>query len=949
MVIENMQLTPSHKMRLVYILSNFIQTVKVYWLHKMRVFVAIFLLSNFVQLQAKPILFEKDIRPILKAHCFHCHGEDGKFKGDLDLRLRHLILDGGEHGPAIVAGQPNKSLLLQNIRSGKMPKGQAKLADEDIARISEWITQGAKTSRPEPEDPDSVLITEEERNFWLFQPIKNSPVPKDTKNPIDAFILRKLKVKGLNFSPPTDKRTLIRRATFDLIGLPPTRGEIKNFIEDQSPEAYSKLIDRLLSSPQYGVRWGRHWLDVAGYADSEGYNEKDTERAWAWRYRDYVVNAFNKDIPWDQFITEQLAGDEMVKPPYKELKPEQINRLTATGFLRMAPDGTGSVNNDEARNQVMAETLKIVSTSLMGMTVGCAQCHDHRYDPIPQRDYYQLRAIFEPALNPKKWLAPSSRRITLYTDADRKKSSDIETKAKKIDTARQKKIDFFIEQTLTWKLETIPEEARNPLRKAYRTDSKNRTAAQNALLKKYPSVRQISAGSLYLYDREYNEEINKLTTKRKKSLEKFLKRTREKLADKEDLKIDEKSLAKHDPEGTEELKHIDERIKFFKEALSKKVLDDMAKKAKDIRATKPEEPYIRALTEPSATPPSTHVFFRGNHDQPKDVVKPSDLTVVSFSENVIPDNNNTLPSTGRRITFAKHLTNGKHPLTARVLVNRFWMHHFGQGIVNTPGDFGKLGELPSHPELLDWLATDFMKNGWRLKRLHKLIMTSQTYRQVTLRSVRQDKIDPDNRLLGRMNVRRMEAEIVRDAILELSGRINLKMHGKPVSVSENEDGQVVVGVNTTDSANRPTGKKVDLKGEQFRRSLYVQVRRSLKLSFLDAFDAPTMEPNCTKRPVSTVAPQALIFMNNLFVVDQSKDMAAKLQKLATDDLDAQLAIGWEHAFGQTATDSELSRSRKFVHQQTALFKERKDKTPELTALANFCQALMSANRFVYVY
>ncbi|MDE0821984.1 MAG: DUF1553 domain-containing protein, partial [Opitutales bacterium] len=297
----------------------------------------------------------------------------------------------------------------------------------------------------------------------------------------------------------------------------------------------------------------------------------------------------------------------------------------------------------------------------------------------------------------------------------------------------------------------------------------------------------------------------------------------------------------------------------------------------------------------------------------------------------------------------KHLTNGKHPLTARVLVNRFWMHHFGHGIVNTPGDFGKLGELPSHPELLDWLATDFMKNEWRLKHLHKLIMTSQAYRQISLRGARQDKIDPDNRLLGRMNVRRMEAETVRDAILALSGRINLKMHGKPVPVSENEDGQVVVGINTTDSANRPTGKKVDLKGEQFRRSLYVQVRRSLKLSFLDAFDAPTMDPNCAKRPVSTVAPQALIFMNNLFVVDQSKAMASQLQKLATNDLDAQLAIGWEHAFGQTATDPELSRSRGFVHQQTALFKERKDKTPELTALANFCQALMSANRFVYVY
>ena len=297
--------------------------------------------------------------------------------------------------------------------------------------------------------------------------------------------------------------------------------------------------------------------------------------------------------------------------------------------------------------------------------------------------------------------------------------------------------------------------------------------------------------------------------------------------------------------------------------------------------------------------------------------------------------------------FAKHLTNGKHPLTARVLVNRFWMHHFGHGIVNTPGDFGKLGELPSHPELLDWLATDFMKNGWRLKRLHKLIMTSQAYLQVSLRSPRQDKIDPDNRLLGRMNVRRMEAETIRDAILSLSEQINLKIGGKPVPVMENGVGQFIIGKENLDGERKP-GKSVDLKGEQYRRSLYVQVRRSRKLSFLDAFDSPAMEPNCAKRSVSTVAPQALIFMNNQFVIGQSRVMAERLRKLATDDLDGQLTAGWEHALGHKPTGAELSRSREFVHKQTTLFKDREDKQSELTALASYCQALMSANRFVYV-
>jgi hypothetical protein len=313
----------------------------------------------------------------------------------------------------------------------------------------------------------------------------------------------------------------------------------------------------------------------------------------------------------------------------------------------------------------------------------------------------------------------------------------------------------------------------------------------------------------------------------------------------------------------------------------------------------------------------------------------------------IPENNDALPSTGRRTAFSNRLTDGKHPLTARVLVNRFWLHHFGRGIVDTPGDFGKLGERPSHPELLDWLASNFMKHGWQLKRLHKLIMTSQAYRQISRRNAKQDKIDPDNRLLGRMNIRRMEAETIRDAILSLSGQINLKLGGKPVPVMEDEVGQFIIGKENLDGERKP-GKSVDLKGEQHRRSLYVQVRRSRKLSFLDAFDAPAMEPNCAKRNVSTVAPQALIFMNNEFVVAQSRVMAVRLQKLAVKDLDRQLTAGWEHALGHEPTGAELSRAREFVQKQTALFKDRKDKTPELTALANYCQALMSANRFVYV-
>ncbi|SVC91890.1 uncharacterized protein METZ01_LOCUS344744, partial [marine metagenome] len=324
----------------------------------------------------------------------------------------------------------------------------------------------------------------------------------------------------------------------------------------------------------------------------------------------------------------------------------------------------------------------------------------------------------------------------------------------------------------------------------------------------------------------------------------------------------------------------------------------MAKKAADLRATKPEEPFVRALTERADKVPVTRVFFRGNHDQPKAAVKPADLSVVALRKNPISENDAARPTTGRRLALARRLTDGTHPLTARVLVNRFWLHHFGRGLVDTPGDFGKLGEPPSHPELLDWLASDFMKNGWRLKRLHRLIMTSQAYQQTSRRLAKLDEIDPDNRLLGRMSVRRLEAETLRDSILFVCGQWNPRMFGKPVPVMEDEVGQYVIGVSTNDSSNRPTGKTTPLGGDQYRRSLYVQVRRSQVLSFFDAFDAPAMEPNCTKRPTSIVAPQALMLMNNDFVIAQSRSMAGRLQRLAKSSLDTQLGLAWETTLGQ---------------------------------------------------
>jgi len=895
---------------------------------------------------AETVSFERHIRPILQAHCFHCHGEDGSRKGELDVRLRRLLVKGGKSGPAIVAKQAEASLMFQKVRDGEMPKGQAGLAAHEIALIRDWISQGAITLRAEPENPDAVLITEEDRQHWAYQPIQN-PLPPavdglQSTNAIDAFVLRRLKHNKLGFSQAAGKRTLVRRAYLDLIGLPPTPEELDSALSI----SHEDLVDRLLASPHYGERWGRHWLDVAGYADSEGYTEADTERKWAWRYRDYVIRAFNDDMPFDRFIQEQLAGDETVPLPHKEMSADKIARLTATGFLRMSPDGTGSggIDRDEARNQVISETVKIVGDSLLGLTVDCARCHNHRYDPIPQRDYYALRAIFEPALDWKNWRSPNSRRITLYTDANRKVAAEIETKAKLVDAERQKKIDVFIERTLTWKLRTMPEKLRKPLRDAYFTESKKRTDEQNTLLKANPSIRQISAGSLYLYDREYRVEIGRLKRERGEKLKALLAAAKKKHPA---AKIDEKNLTEFDTAGAKELTAFDDEVKYYESSLSKKILDKLAADAKTVRDTKPEEQFIRALTETPGKVPDTFLFHRGNIGSPKDKIDPGELTVVSLPKNPIPLNDKSLPGTGRRTAFAKRLTDGTHPLTARVLANRFWMHHFGHGLARNPGDFGRLGEAPTHPELLDWLASDLMNNGWQLKRLHKHIVTSQTWKQSSRRTDKLDDLDPDNHLLARMNARRLEAESIRDSILTVSGRLNRGLFGKPIPVMEDDVGQFIIGKENLDGERKP-GKAVDLKGQESRRSLYVQVRRSRILSMFNTFDAPDMEPNCTQRNVSTVAPQALLFMNNEFVMQQAKIMAERIRKIAGDDLDKQMRTAWEIAYGRLMTAEENIRSTDFLDEQQQLFKDRKHKQPAVAALANFCQAILSSNEFVYV-
>ncbi len=829
--------------------------------------------------------FETDVRAILKAHCWQCHGEEDEFKGGLDARLARFLLKGGESGAAIVPGDHAASLLYQRIASGEMPPGKKKVAVEELDVIARWINAGATTTRDEPETlAIGDTFTEEERQHWSFQPITKPLIPDVThselvRTPIDSFLLAKLESRGLSFGAVADRETLLRRLYFDLTGLPPAIAAIDKFVADESPEAWLTVVDELLNSHAYGERWARHWLDVAGYADSDGYTTTDTERKWAWKYRDYVIRSMIADKPWNQFLVEQLAGDELLTPPYQDLTSEQADQLIATGFLRMCPDGTadGSVDQNVARNDVMAEAIKVASTSLLGLTVGCAQCHAHRYDPISQADYYRLRAIFEPAYDVQNWRNPNARLVSLWSAETCSAATAVDAELEEVTKKRNEELDRIVNETFERELQKLPTDQQPLARAARETATDKRTEEQNQLIKQYPFLN-VERGSVYLYlpDRlnGFNKKWDELTTETKKK--------------------------------------------------------------------RPADDLVMCLNEVPGHVTVTKLFSRGDFQQPRQEIPPGELAVLNSNGTEIPADAAEIPTTGRRLGYAQHLTDGQHPLVARVLVNRFWMHHFGVGLVSTPGDFGIKGDRPSHPELLDWLARDFMDQGWTLKRLHRMIVTSTAYQQSSVHRPELDAVDGDNRLLGRMNIRRLEAEVVRDAALAVSGKLVTRLFGPPVPVSPDDVGQIVLAIDTRDSAGRPSGKVDALGDEEFRRSIYVQVRRSMPLGVLEPFDLPRMTPNCEKRTSSTAAPQSLLMMNNPFMIQQAELLANRVRETAGDDPTAQVTLAWRWVFGRTPLDSDVQAGVEFLIVP--------DTTPETSgaALNHFCHALLSSNGFLYV-
>jgi hypothetical protein len=693
---------------------------------------------------------------------------------------------------------------------------------------------------------EAYKIPAEAKAHWAWKPPARSAVPMVrnaawVRNPIDAFVFSKLEAGGLAPAAPAGREQLLRRVTFDLTGLPPTPAELDAFLADTSPDAYERVVDRLLASPHYGERWGRHWLDLARYAESNGY-EHDEVRPGAWRYRDYVIRAFNADKPYDRFVREQLAGDELYSG--------DPDALVATGFNLLGPDMTDAADQARRRQNTLDDMTDTAGLVFLGMTIGCARCHDHKFEPIPQKDFYRLQAFFAPAVfkpalpvaTPEERAAHEKARQAY--DALVRPTRDA---VAQLEAPYRKKLHEA-------RLARLSDEARLAHRtpEAKRTPRQKEVVAQTARLL-VVSPQQVIA-SLSATDKARHKELQQ-------QLRKF---------------------DGHKP---------------------------------------PPLPSAPGLQETGAAP-KTFVLRRGELTRPGETVEPSWPVILVPGNRSAPAPVKRLPtSTGRRAALASWLTDPGHPLTARVLVNRLWQHHFGRGIVPTASDFGLRGQPPTHPELLDWLATELVRQGWSLKKMHRLMLLSSTYRQSTRPSAEARKRDPDNLLFSRMNRPRLEGEAIRDTLLAASERLNWRLGGPSVFPPLPAEAGAVKG--WTVSAD---------PRDHRRRSVYVFARRNLRFAFLEAFDLPDSNLSCPKRERSTTATQALTLLNSAEVHEAAKVLAGRVEREAGTP-EQRVTLVYRLALGRRPTTAELGMAREFLAE---------------SPLTELCRALFNVNEFVYL-
>jgi hypothetical protein len=889
--------------------------------------------------------FSRQVAPLLRDRCLKCHS-GSRACGDLKLTTRDDLLSAGATGPAVKPGKSADSLLFKYVRDRKMPPKEP-LSSAEVELIRRWIDTGAKWEGPALVSVKPTAPVRAGLDWWSLQPIRRPAIPavKDRslpRNSIDAFLLAALEAKGLSFAPEADRRTLIRRVTFDLVGLPPTPEEIDAFVSDTRPDACERVVDRLLASPHYGERWARHWLDVVRFAESHGY-EMNTLRPNAWPYRDYVIRAFNQDIPYRQFAREQLAGDE----------PTNDDPLTsaATGFLVAgAHDMVGNATREgqlQQRSDDLFDMVATTGTTFLGLTVGCARCHDHKFDPVSQRDFYALQAIFAGVTHAERELAAPAnptylaevqrlrqRLVILENNLDeqeplasgkgQRSGVDPRRNVERFSPVKAKSVRFAITATTDGTEPCIDE------LELYGPGSKDNLALASRGVK--PSASSVYPNNPlhrleHLTDGQVGNNRSWISAERGKGWVRLdfpepvtIDRVvwgrdrngqyRDRLANKYQIDVSSDGATWTTVAGS-----ADRLPPGTPSPALRKLLEERKTIAARIgELTASRKVYAGVFR----TPDVTRRLQRGDVLQEREIIIPGTPSAVRPALPVRA----SATEQQRRLALAEWIAHDDNPLPARVLVNRLWHWHFGQGIVRTQSDFGYNGDRPSHPELLDWLAAEFFSSGGRIKHIHRLIVLSTAYRQAGRYDDRAIGIDAGNRLLWRAPSRRLEAEAVRDAMLQVSGALDTHVGGPGYNLWE-YSGYVIVF--------KPKAK---LGPGEFRRMIYQFKPRLQQDGTFGAFDCPDATATAPRRNVSTTPFQALNLLNDPFVLDQADRFATRVKKEAGAETADQIRRAFRLALGRSPALTELSAAEKLVREH---------------GLALLCRALFNANEFIYVH
>jgi hypothetical protein len=831
--------------------------------------------------------FSKDIQPVFEKSCWNCHSGSVQLS-KLNLTTREGALKGGEHGAAIVPGNADRSKLYRlvaGLDKPTMPIG-GKLAPDQIESIRLWIEQGAVwegtapviTSRADP--LEDAPIRPEERSYWAFRLPEKPKLPVATRNPIDAFLTAALQKKGMQHAPRADRVTLLRRAYLDLIGLPPTPAETSEFLNDKSPDAWEKLVDKLLASPHYGERWGRHWLDVARYADSNGF-EHDFDRPNAWRYRDYVIRAFNQDKPYDTFLREQIAGDELKNVTYDS----QI----ATGFLRSyAKVGFREKDNPENRFEYLDDMIATIGKGVLGLTVQCARCHDHKFDPIRQADYYRLQSSLWGAVEVDQPLVPKAE-----AEAWQKKNAEVDARIANLKAELKTLEKPYRDQLLPAKYAKFPKNVQD----AIATPEAKRTPGQ--LLLAGQVIRSVGVS-----DAEIARVIS-LTDK----------------AEKQRIQAAIKTAEKEHPNPIPLAMAVtDGDYRFTPDGPGDEPAPGKGRKQDVVEGS-----YLHTGTT-TYQPPASYFRIRGDVNSRGPETQPGFVKVATYGNPPTQLTPPTPHTSGRRLALAEWLVSRENPLTARVAVNRIWSHHFGTGLVSTLDNFGKMGEAPTNPELLDWLAVEFQEKGWSFKQMHRLMMTSDAYKMASqFQNADSSAKDPQNKLLWSYPVQRLDAESIRDSILSASGGLNRQMEGQPIFP--------VLPQEILRSMTTGIWKQKDDGPAVWRRSVYIYRKRSLPMPMLEVFDLPNQNISCGARNVTTVPTQALTLMNNEFVLKQAQLFAGRLEEAAPGDPAKQIDLAYQIALSRAPQPEEKRLATDFLKEHTT---------------NDFTSVMLNLNEFLYV-